>query len=93
MPKYCTKCGATLSDCSNFCAQCGAEIKRGGGYSTQNMDETQNNTGSTTPRKPPAIKWSLIIIILLVVIWGVRYFGPKVDKSWAVDKACAEVRS
>ena len=90
MSRYCTKCGAALADGSMFCGKCGAKVNDSENFSASN--NTQTN--ATTPvRKPAAIKWSSLFLIVLVVIWGVRYFGPKVDTSWAVDKACAEVKS
>lgn len=39
-----------------------------------------------------AIRWQWIIIIF-VAICTILYFGSKMDTSWAIDKACTEVKS
>lgn len=94
MAKYCTKCGAALADGSVFCGKCGAKVSDGENFSTSNSNQTKTQTNATAPtRKSVAIKWSSLSLIVLMVIWGIRYFGPKIDTSWAVDKACAEVKS
>ena len=95
MSRYCTKCGAAISEDSRFCGKCGAEVKRSGENApppNESYSPKSTNT-SATARKPVAIKWSSLIVVAILVIWGVRYFGPKIDTSWAVDKACAEVKS
>lgn len=94
MAKYCTKCGATLAEFSVFCGKCGSKVNGSNDFSASdnNHTKTQNNA-TTTTRNPVTIKWSSLFLIVLVVIWNVRYFGPKIDTSWAVDKACAEVKS
>ena len=94
MSRYCTKCGAAISEDSRFCGKCGAEVKSSGeNVPPPNGSFFPKSTNtSATARKPVAIKWSSLIVVVILVIWGVRYFGSKIDTSWAVDKACAEVK-
>lgn len=90
MPKFCTHCGQQIPEGARFCTKCGHEV------SPVNADQDNNITSKverTGRNKGTSFKFSTVIILLLLVIWGIRYFGPKIDTSWAVDAACAKVKS
>lgn len=92
--KYCTRCGASLTDTSIFCGKCGTKAQNEDNFSDLDNNQTKKQYHtSTTDRKTGAVKWSSLILIVLVIIWGVKYLGPQINTSWAVDEACREVKS
>jgi len=46
---------------------------------------------SNTESKPNM--FSLVFLIAVIIFFCYKFIGPKINTSWVVDKACAEVRS
>ena len=48
-------------------------------------------SSTNTTAKPTAS--SIIFLIAVLIFFGYKYAWPKIDTSWVVDAACAEVKS
>lgn len=57
--------------------------------------EQQPNGGSqtTSARKSTGIKWTSVALVVILAFFIIKYVVPKVNTSWATDKACAAVKS
>lgn len=57
------------------------------------MSEHENQATSTTGNNQTGFNLRPLILVVLLVIGGIWYFGPKVNTSWVVDEACTKIKS
>lgn len=95
MARYCTQCGKLVPDEAMFCGECGHPIARNTeSRETQQPQQNQSSSNTNAIRKKAApITLSTVICLILLVIWGIKEYAPKIDTSWAVECACTKVKS
>lgn len=93
MKKHCVFCGAPLAHDSKFCGNCGNQAVSNSDFSSLDAAQSADNSGTSSTTSTVRIKWSALIAIVVVLFWGIRNIGPKIDRSWAVKEACSEVKS
>jgi uncharacterized OB-fold protein len=94
MSHYCSKCGETISDGTNFCPKCGAAIEASSFLPTDETASVQTGTDGVQPAVPgaeaaksPSFKKKLFIILAAVVVAlavGIAIFLLQAKKDPAV---------
>lgn len=91
--RICDRCGTALTDNTIFCWKCGKKVSNQVYYRNMNSVEINPEESNNKPQKSVLNKIVLLVCIVVVVIGIVKYITPKFSTEWAVDKACAEVKS